>query len=83
MTKFMMSHVTQINSLPSVQIDGIPHHVKDLHSSRNDNDLEVSERLVNLGSIALGKPDESPDDGLFEDRMTSQDDSLNTGGQNA
>ena len=85
-----MGHVTQVNSLQSVQIDRLPHQVKDLHpfvgskpSSGHGSDSEESEQLVNLRSDALGEPDKSPDDGLSEDGMTSRDDSPNTSGQNA
>ena len=52
-------------------------------SSGRDSDSEESERLVNLGSIALREPDDSSDVGLSENGITSQDDFLNTGGQNA
>ena len=51
-------------------------------SYAHDSDSEESERLVNLGSTALCESDDYPDDGLFEDGMTSQDDSLNTSSQN-
>ena len=90
MTKFRMGRITQVNSLQSVQIDGMLCHMKDLRSfmgskpsSGHDSDLEKRDQLVNLGSTALGERDDSPDDGSSEDRMTLQDHSPNTSGQNA
>ena len=84
-----MGCVTQVYSPQSVQIDGIPHHMKDLcpfmgskPSLGHDSYSEESEQLVNLRSTALGKPDDSPDEGSSEDQMTSQDNSPNTSSQN-
>ena len=49
----------------------------------HESDSEDSEQLVNLGLTALREPDDSPHDGLSEDRMTSWDNSPNTTGRNA
>ena len=86
--KFRMGCVTQVNSPRLVQIDGIPHYVKYLCLWDWNHHLDMtviwkSERLVNLGSNTLEEPDDFPDDWSSENRMTSQDDSPNTSGQNA
>ena len=85
-----MGWVMHVNCPQSVQIDGIPHHMKDLHpfmglkpSYGCDSDSEESEWLVNMGLTVLGESDASPDDGLSEYEMTLQDNFLNSSGQNA
>ena len=73
-----MGHISQVNNLQSILIDGIP--------NRNHLDkimIQKTEWLVNLGSTALEEPDNSPDDGSREHGMTLQDKALNTGNQNA
>ena len=60
MDKLRMGHVTKIISSQSVQVDGVPRHVKDLQlvigskpSSDDESDFEDSARLVYLKSNLL------------------------------
>ena len=74
-TKYSTGRVTEVISLQSLKIDGVPRHVKDLRpvmqtqlSSSDESDSEDSEHLIYLNSNLLDS--DSDDSSLLTDEVS-------------